>query len=111
LEWLPAAWVFSSAGGRGLGAEVIGTVSSDEKAEPALAAGCARVIVYGGEDFVAEVLGLTDGRGADVVYDGVGAATFARSLEALAVRGHLISVGQASGPSGSGTSVRWQRSP
>ncbi len=85
---------------RALGAEVIGTVSSDDKAEPALAVGCARVIVYSREDFVAEVLRLTDGRGADVVYDGVGAATLGPSLEALAVRGHLVCVGQASGPVG-----------
>lgn len=85
---------------RALGADVIGTVSSDNKAEPALAAGCARAIVYTREDFVAEVLRLTGGRGADIVYDGVGAETFGRSLDALAVRGHLISFGQASGPVG-----------
>jgi NADPH:quinone reductase-like Zn-dependent oxidoreductase len=85
---------------RALGADVIGTVSSDHKAERALAAGCARVIVYTREDFVAEVLALTGGRGADVIYDGVGAETFGSSLDALAVRGHLISFGQASGPVG-----------
>ena len=85
---------------RALGADVIGTVSSEEKAERALAAGCARAIIYTQQDFVAEVLRLTQGRGADVIYDGVGAATFGRSLEALAVRGHLISFGQASGPVG-----------
>jgi NADPH:quinone reductase-like Zn-dependent oxidoreductase len=101
--------VHAAAGGMGLllcqwasalGADVIGTVSNDAKAERALAAGCARVIVYSREDFAAEVLGLTDGRGADVIYDGVGSATFGRSLEALAIRGHLISFGQASGPVG-----------
>ena len=85
---------------RALGADVIGTVSSDDKAERALAAGCARAIVYTREDFVSEVLRLTGGRGADVIYDGVGAETFGRSLDALAVRGHLISFGQASGPVG-----------
>jgi NADPH:quinone reductase-like Zn-dependent oxidoreductase len=85
---------------RALGADVVGTVSSADKAERALAAGCARAIVYTHEDFVAEVLRLTGGRGADVIYDGVGAETFGRSLEALAVRGHLISFGQASGPVG-----------
>ena len=53
------------------------------------------------EDFAAAVERLTDGRGVDVVYDGVGQATFARSLEALAPRGHLVSFGQASGPVGS----------
>jgi NADPH:quinone reductase-like Zn-dependent oxidoreductase len=101
--------VHAAAGGMGLllcqwarmaGADVIGTVSSDAKAERALAVGCARAIIYTRQDFVAEVLRLTDGRGADVIYDGVGAATFGRSLDALAVRGHLISFGQASGPVG-----------
>jgi NADPH:quinone reductase-like Zn-dependent oxidoreductase len=101
--------VHAAAGGTGLllcqwahtlGADVIGTVSSEDKAERALAAGCARAIVYTRQDFVAEVLLLTQGRGADVIYDGVGAATFGQSLEALAVRGHLISFGQASGPVG-----------
>ena len=102
--------VHAAAGGMGLllcqwtkalGADVIGTVSSDDKAERALAAGCARAIVYTRKDFfVSEVLHLTGGRGADVIYDGVGAETFGRSLDALAVRGHLISFGQASGPLG-----------
>ena len=66
----------------------------------ALAAGAEQAIVYTEQDFVDELRRLTGGRGADVVYDGVGVATFARSLEALAVRGHLISFGQASGPVG-----------
>lgn len=101
--------VHAAAGGTGLflcqwahalGADVIGTVSSNDKAERALAAGCARVIVHTRQDFVAELLHLTDGRGADVIYDGVGAATFGGSLDALAIRGHLISFGQASGPVG-----------
>jgi NADPH2:quinone reductase len=83
-----------------LGARVIGTVSSDEKAARALAAGAEQAIVYTREDFVAAVMRATDGGGVDVVYDGIGAATFGRSLDALAVRGHLISFGQASGPVG-----------
>jgi NADPH:quinone reductase-like Zn-dependent oxidoreductase len=101
--------VHAAAGGMGLlfcqwasalGARVIGTVSTDEKAERALAAGAEQAIIYTREDFVAEVMRATGGRGADVVYDGIGAATFGRSLEALAIRGHLISFGQASGPVG-----------
>lgn len=85
---------------RALGARVIGTVSTDEKASRALAAGAEAAIVYTREDFVAEVMRATGGRGVDVVYDGIGAATFGRSLDALAIRGHLISFGQASGPVG-----------
>ena len=101
--------VHAAAGGTGLllcqwasamGARVIGTVSNREKAARALAAGAERAIVYTEQDFVAELRHMTGGRGADVVYDGVGVATFDRSLEALAVRGHLISFGQASGPVG-----------
>src|SRR5260370_24916108 len=72
---------------RALGAEIIGTVSSDAKAERALAVGCARAIVYTRQDFVAQVPRLTGGRGADVIFDGVGAATFGRSHDALALRG------------------------
>jgi NADPH:quinone reductase-like Zn-dependent oxidoreductase len=101
--------VHAAAGGMGLlfcqwasalGVRVIGTVSTEEKAERARAAGAELAIVYTREDFVAEVMRVTGGRGADVIYDGVGAATFGRSLEALAIRGHLISFGQASGPVG-----------
>jgi NADPH:quinone reductase-like Zn-dependent oxidoreductase len=101
--------VHAAAGGMGLlfcqwasalGARVIGTVSTEEKAARAVAAGAEQAIVYTREDFVAEVMRTTGGRGVDVVYDGIGAATFGRSLEALAIRGHLISFGQASGPVG-----------
>ncbi len=84
-----------------IGARVIGTVSTEEKAEHARAAGCAHVVVHAAEDFLVAVERLTAGRGVDVVYDGVGQTTFARSLEALAPRGHLVSHGQASGPVGS----------
>jgi NADPH:quinone reductase-like Zn-dependent oxidoreductase len=85
-------------GARGLGATVIGTVGSAAKARIAREAGCAHVIVHSEEDFSARVRELTDGRGADVVYDAIGRDTFARSYEALAVCGHLVSFGQASGP-------------
>jgi len=84
--------------GRHLGATVIGTVGSPEKAKIARDAGCAHTIVYTGTDFVARVAEITGGRGCDVVYDAVGADTFLKSYEALAQRGHLVSYGQASGP-------------
>jgi NADPH:quinone reductase-like Zn-dependent oxidoreductase len=84
--------------GRHLGATVIGTVSSAEKARIARDAGCAHPIVYTEADFVARVAELTGGRGCDVVYDAVGADTFMKSYDALTQRGHLVSFGQASGP-------------
>jgi NADPH2:quinone reductase len=83
---------------RHLGATVIGTVGSEEKAHVARRHGCAFPIVYRDEDFVATTMEITGGRGCDVVYDAVGRETFARSYDALAVRGHLVSYGQASGP-------------
>lgn len=101
--------VHAAAGGMGLllcqwasaiGARVVGTVSSDEKAERVLRAGAERAIVYTRENFVDEGLRFTEGRGVDVVYDGVGSDTFGRSLDVLAIRGHLVSFGQASGPVG-----------
>ncbi|MCP4381949.1 MAG: zinc-binding dehydrogenase [Hyphomicrobiales bacterium] len=101
--------VHAAAGGTGLllcqwanalGARVIGTVSNRKKAERALGAGADRAIVTTEEDFVEEVSRLTGGGGVDIAYDGVGAATFGRSLETLAIRGHLVSFGQASGPVG-----------
>jgi NADPH:quinone reductase-like Zn-dependent oxidoreductase len=83
---------------RALGATVIGTVGTPEKARIARARGCAYPIVYTEEDFVEKVREITQGRGCDVVYDAVGRDTFLRSYEALAVRGHLVSYGQASAP-------------
>lgn len=80
------------------GATVIGTVGSAEKAEIAKANGCAYVINYRNEDFQARVKGITDGKGVDVVYDSVGADTFAKSLDCLRPRGTLVSFGEASGP-------------
>ncbi len=80
-----------------LGATVIGTVSSDEKAELALANGCAHAIVYTRENFVARVRELTDGKGVPVVYDAVGKTTFEGSLDCLAPRGLFVSFGNASG--------------
>ena len=83
---------------RALGATVIGTVGTIEKARIARAHGCAYPIVYAEDDFVAKVQEITQGRGCDVVYDAIGRDTFLRSYEALAIRGHLVSYGQASAP-------------
>jgi NADPH:quinone reductase len=83
---------------RHIGATVIGTIGSLEKAKLARAAGCAYPIIYTETDFVERVMEVTSGQGCDVVYDAVGADTFLKSYEALAVRGHLVSYGQASGP-------------
>jgi NADPH2:quinone reductase len=80
------------------GATVIGTAGSDAKLEAARRSGCAHVINYRTENFVAAVQGITAGRGVDVVYDGVGRETFRGSLECLALCGHLVNFGQASGP-------------
>jgi NADPH2:quinone reductase len=83
---------------RHLGATVIGTVGSAEKARAATDAGCEHVIVLRDQDFEVEVRKLTGGRGVDVVYDSIGADTFEKSLGCLRPLGMLVSVGQASGP-------------
>lgn len=101
------ALVHAAAGGTGLlvvqmakmrGARVIGTTSTPEKAALARQHGCDEVILYTEQDFAAEVKRLTGGRGVDVVYDSVGAATFDRSLDSLRPRGMMVSFGNASGP-------------
>ncbi|WP_019904048.1 quinone oxidoreductase [Methylobacterium sp. 77] len=81
-----------------LGATVIGTVGSAEKAELARANGCDHVILYRDEDFAARVKEITDGRGVRVVYDGVGKDTFPASLDCIAPLGMFVSFGSASGP-------------
>jgi NADPH2:quinone reductase len=83
---------------RALGATVIGTVSTDEKAELARANGAAHVIVTSREDFVSRVREITGGKGCDVVYDGIGKDTFPKSLDCLKPRGLWVSFGNASGP-------------
>lgn len=97
----------AAAGGVGLifcqwakhiGATVIGTAGSEEKAELAKANGCAHTILYKDEDFVAKVKDITDGKGVSVVYDGVGKDTFMGSLDCLQQRGLMVSFGNASGP-------------
>ena len=81
-----------------LGATVIGTVGSDEKAELAAAHGCDYPVNYTRENVAERVRELTDGRGVPVVYDSVGKDTFAESLDCLAPRGLMALFGQASGP-------------
>jgi NADPH2:quinone reductase len=99
--------VHAAAGGVGLilcqwaaalGATVIGTVSSDAKAELAKAHGCHHPIIYTRQDFVAEVDRLTSGAKLPVVYDSVGRDTFLKSLDCLQSRGLMVSFGQSSGP-------------
>lgn len=99
--------VHAAAGGVGLimcqwaaalGATVIGTVGSEEKAELARAHGCAHPIVYTRQDFAAEVLRITGGAKLPVVYDSVGRDTFLKSLDCLRPRALMVSFGNASGP-------------
>ena len=99
--------VHAAAGGVGLilcqwasslGATVIGTVGSPEKAELARANGCDHPILYRDQDFVAQVREITGGEGLPVVYDSIGRDTFPASLDCLRQRGTFVSFGQASGP-------------
>ena len=99
--------IHAAAGGVGLivcqwakhlGATVIGTVGSAEKAELAGSHGCDFPIQYREEDFVSGVKEITQGRGVDVVYDSIGQATFMQSLDCLRPLGMMVSFGQASGP-------------
>ena len=83
---------------RHLGATVIGTVGSEEKAALARQNGCAHTILYRTENFVERVREITSGQGVDVAYDSVGKDTFAGSLQSLGMRGHLVNFGQSSGP-------------
>ncbi|KAJ0961925.1 hypothetical protein J5N97_029753 [Dioscorea zingiberensis] len=98
--------VHAAAGGVGsllcqwanaLGATVIGTVSSEEKAAQAAEDGCHHPIIYTKEDFVERVNKITSGKGVNVVYDSVGKDTFKGSLQCLALRGYMVSFGQSSG--------------
>jgi NADPH:quinone reductase len=100
------ALVHAAAGGvgqllvqmaKGIGAHVIATVSTEEKAAVAKRAGADDVINYTEQDFEQEVTKLTKGQGVDVVYDSVGKTTFEKSLRCLRPRGYLVLLGQASG--------------
>lgn len=99
--------IHAAAGGMGLllvqwarhlGARVIGTVSTEEKAKAARQGGATDVIRYTEQDFVAETKRLTNGHGADLIIDGVGKTTFKGNLEAAALRGHIVIFGASSGP-------------
>ncbi len=99
--------VHAAAGGVGLilcqwanslGANVIGTVGSKEKADLAKANGCHHTILYRDEDFVAKVKEITGGALCEVVYDGIGQATFPASLDCIKPLGMFVSFGSASGP-------------
>jgi NADPH2:quinone reductase len=99
--------IHAAAGGMGgllvqwakhLGATVIGTVSTEAKARTARTSGADHVVLYTEQDFAAETKRITKGRGADLIIDGVGRATFKGDLEAAAVRGHIVIFGAASGP-------------
>jgi len=101
------ALVHAAAGGVGLllcqmirarGGEVIGTVSTDAKADAALAAGAHHIIRYDQEDVAQRVREITSHKGVQVVYDGVGRDTFDASLHSLAPRGTMALFGQSSGP-------------
>lgn len=101
------ALIHAAAGGVGLllvqmakrlGATVIGTVSTEEKAELARQAGADHVILYTQTDFEAETKRLTDGQGVHVVYDSVGKTTFDKSLNVLRHFGYMVLFGQSSGP-------------
>jgi NADPH2:quinone reductase len=100
------ALVHAAAGGAGglivqmakmLGATVIGTAGSDEKAAIAKQAGADEVIVYTRQDFVAETKRITGGRGVDVIYDSVGKTTFLPGLDVIRPRGMMVLFGQSSG--------------
>jgi NADPH2:quinone reductase len=101
--------VHAAAGGAGLllvqlakiiGATVIGTVSTQQKAQLVREYGADHLILYTQQDFVAETKAITNGKSVDVVYDSVGKTTFHKSLDCLRPRGMMISFGQSSGPVG-----------
>ena len=101
------ALVHAAAGGVGLllvqiakmrGARVIGTVSTDAKAQLAKQAGAGEMVLYTQTDFLTAVKKFTGGQGVHVVYDSVGATTFEKSLDCLRPRGYLVLFGQSSGP-------------
>lgn len=101
------ALVHAAAGGVGLllvqvakmlGARVIGTVSTEAKADLVRKTGADEIILYTQADFLAEAKRITNGQGVHVVYDSVGATTFEKSLDCLRPRGYLVLFGQSSGP-------------
>jgi NADPH:quinone reductase len=106
LEKGQTALVHAAAGGTGLllvqmarnlGAGVIGTVSTEQKAQPAREAGADEIIMYSQQDFEVEVKRITGGKGVNVVYDGVGRDTFSKGLNVLRPRGMMVLFGGSSG--------------
>jgi len=85
---------------RALGVNIIGTVSSEEKAKLAREHGAAHTVIYTKEDFQAKVMEITGGKKVPIVYDSVGKDTFMKSLDCLQPRGLMVSFGNASGPVG-----------
>jgi NADPH2:quinone reductase len=103
------ALLHAAAGGTGrlvvqmatmVGAKIIATVGSEEKAKLTLSDGASAAILYNQQDFVAEVKRLTDGKGVDVVYDSVGQSTFLKGFDCLKAFGLMVTFGQSSGPIG-----------
>lgn len=101
------ALIHAAAGGVGLlltqiaklrGANVIGTVSTEAKAQLAREAGADHLILYTQTDFAAEVKKITEGKGLHVIYDSVGQTTFDKGLDCLRPRGYMVLFGQSSGP-------------
>jgi NADPH2:quinone reductase len=101
------ALIHAAAGGVGLllvqmakniGARVIGTAGTEEKAKLAREAGADEIILYAQQDFEVETKRLTDGKGVHVIYDGVGKTTFDKDLNVLRPRGYLVLFGASSGP-------------
>ena len=110
--------IHAAAGGAGglvvqmakaAGARVIGTVSTEAKAQEVRALGADHVVIYTEQDFEAEARRLTDGKGVHVVYDSVGRTTFDKSLKILRPRGMLVLFGQSSGAGRTGRSADAQR--
>ena len=106
LKSVDTCLVHAAAGGTGrlivqmakmLGARVLGTTSTEAKAEIALQAGIDEIIFYTKQDFEAEVKRLTNGRGVDVIYDSVGAPTYMQGLNCLRPRGMMVLFGQSGG--------------
>jgi NADPH2:quinone reductase len=110
--------VHAAAGGVGLllvqwakrlGARVIGTVSTEEKARTAIEAGTDHVILYTKQDFVSETMRFTNGRGAQLIIDGVGKSTFSGDLEAVSLKGHIVVFGWQAAPQTLFFPMPWQR--
>ena len=83
---------------KSIGALVIGSVSSKEKALLAKSYGCDYALIYDQPDFISQIMDITDGKGVDKVFDSVGKDTFENSIKSIRICGHLVNFGQSSGP-------------